>query len=70
MGCGIARFGRRGLKKPKLENLDSGFCTQGPRMAARRDLEWRRRDLKWQCTVRPSPSWLAFKGTYAHTNCF
>ena len=34
MRCDIARYGRRGLKPPKLENLGFGFCTQGPRMTA------------------------------------
>ena len=34
MGCGIARFGRKGLKPPKLENFGLKFCPQGFRGAA------------------------------------
>ena len=53
MGCGIARFGQWVYKLPKVENLGSGFCTQGPRMAAHMVLRMTaRRDHKWRRTVR------------------
>ena len=34
MGCGIARFGQRSLKTPKLENFGLKFCHQRPQIAA------------------------------------
>ena len=34
MGCGIADFGRRGLKRPKPQIFGFLFCPQGPRLAA------------------------------------
>ena len=35
MGCGIARFGRRGLDKPlKHENVGQEVCVEGPLLAA------------------------------------
>ena len=57
MGCGIADFGRRGLKTPQTQDfwvfiLSPGTLTRGagdldsqrrgPRLAAPRDLDWRR----------------------------
>ena len=40
--CGIADFGRRGLKRPKSQIFGFLFCPQGPRLAAPRDLDSRR----------------------------
>ena len=34
IGCGIARFGQRGLKNSKLENFGLKVCPQGFRGAA------------------------------------
>ena len=55
-GCGIARFGWRGLKKNKLENFGLKVCPQHPRGATH--------GPRWAAYMEPQGAAQGFEGKH------